>query len=822
MNNKQINQWAARVGTGVIIKRKFLFFLGLIALLIIGVLGLQKIVIDSSNESFLPENDETVTRNEKFKEIFGNEDFVFIFIEADDVFDPRVLNYIRSLGKDLEKNLPFLKDLVSLTDVEYVAAEGDTLRIAPLIRDPIPGDKKALQEIKEKALAKKSYVDRLFSKDARYTGIAVSLERIPHYVYIPYRKNFSPLDQVNQPAESVIMKKDIFSEAEARQLKDRRLTKVPDPRKLITPALKVIMARHPVKGFKVMATGIPVIDFEGELVISREGGKFGLIALLASIILMIFVFRSPRAVAASCLVLVSTLVIVYGMMGWLRIPITITSVMISPLILVISISYAIHIINHFQHEFRRGRSRKESVSYAYEHGTWPCFLTALTTALGFISFAVVPVKPIRQVGIVCAMGVFIAYFLVIVIIPILFSFGKEKYTEKMKRGKKTKNHPQHITWTIGWADFVIKHARAIAAIFVFIGLFMIAFSFKIRVDTDAIKMMGNKIEYVRNANYIAERLGGNYSFEVFIKLPEEGMAKDPEVLLAMEQISADIDKWESVKMTSSINNIIKDLNMTMNNNNHRYYVIPRSRELIAQYLLLYEMSGGENLDDVVDFEYRFLHISVLVRGFSAYFQQNFKQIEEKAKEIFPPGTRVTVVGDIPILLKMLHLLTWGQINSIFVAFAVITLIMMLILQSIRIGLLSMIPNIIPILMIGGIMGILNFPIDLMTIFIAPMIIGIAVDDTVHYMIHFRQEFDIQLSYPGANRETFSKVGRAIVFTSVILSVGFSIMGLSAIKSMVHMAVLSIIGILSALAADLLVTPSIFVVLKPFKTKKGEE
>jgi predicted RND superfamily exporter protein len=820
MNNQQINQWAARFGTGVIIKHKFLFFIGIAALLVIGILGLQNIVIDSSNESFLPENDEAVIHNEKFKEIFGNEDFVFIFIEADDVFDPGVLSYIRALSRDLKKNLPFGKDLVSLTDVEYVEADGDILRIAPLIEDPIPGDKKALQEIKKKALTKKSYVDRLLSADARYTGIAVSFERIPPYVYIPYRKNFSPLDQVNRPAESVIMKKDIFSEAEARQLQEHRLTRVPDPRKLIAPALKAIMTRHPINGFNVMTTGIPVIDFESELIISREGGKFGFIALLASIILMVLVFRSLRAAIASCLVLLSTLVIVYGLMGWLRIPVTVTSMMISPLILVISVSYAIHIINHFQHEFRRDRSRKESVRYAFEHGTWPCFLTALTTALGFISFLVVPVKPIRQVGIVCAMGVFITYFLVMMVIPPLFSFGKDKFTGKTNHDKKMKNSHPPISWASGWADFVVKHARAIAFIFAFILLIMIAFSFKIRVDTDTLKMMGDKIEYVKNANYIAERLGGNYSFEVFIQLPEEGMAKNPEVLLALEQITADIGKWESVKMTSSINDLIKDLNMTMNNNDHRYYVIPRSRELIAQYLLLYEMSGGENLDDVVDFEYRFLHLSVLVKGSSAFFQQNFKQIEQKAKEMFPPGTRITVVGDIPILLKMLHLLSRGQINSIFVAFAVITLIMILILQSIRIGLLSMIPNIIPVLMIIGVMGMLNFPIDLMTILIAPMIIGIAVDDTVHYMIHFRQEFDIHLAYPEANRQTFGKVGRAILFTSVILAVGFSIMGFSTIKSMVHMAVLSVIGILSALTADLFVTPAIFVVLRPFKKEKG--
>lgn len=293
----------------------------------------------------------------------------------------------------------------------------------------------------------KSLINRLLSPDAKYTGIAVIFERIPSFVYIPYRKNFSPFDQVNQPAETVIMKKDIFSETEARQLQDRRLTRVSDPRKLITPTLKVIMARHPVKGFKVMTTGVPIIDFEGESIVSREGGKFGLIALLASIILMVFIFKSIRAVVASCSVLVSTLVIVYGMMGWLRIPITLTSMMISPLILVISVSYAIHIINHFQHEFRPGRSRKESVRYAFEHGTWPCFLTALTTALGFISFTVVPVKPIRQVGIVCAMGVFITYLLVMIVIPILFSFGKDKYTGKMKRGKKVKNDSPPITWT---------------------------------------------------------------------------------------------------------------------------------------------------------------------------------------------------------------------------------------------------------------------------------------------------------------------------------------------------------------------------------------
>jgi len=303
--------------------------------------------------------------------------------------------------------------------------------------------------------------------------------------------------------------------------------------------------------------------------------------------------------------------------------------------------------------------------------------------------------------------------------------------------------------------------------------------------------------------------------EVLIELPEDGMAKEPEVLMAVDAIDKKVNSWVSTTMTTSLNDMLKEINWVMHNKDDKYYSIPSSRELIAQYLLLYEMSGGEGAEDWVDYDYKTLHISVQVDRHSSTLEKKLNELRFFAENRLPEGTKTTIVGDIPILLKMINMLTDGQMKSVAVAFLVITLMMILILKSLRVGLLSMIPNIFPVVITMGTMGIMDIPLDFSTILIAPMIIGIAVDDTVHYFVHFKQEFLECGSYTNANRETFQKVGYAILFTSVVLVAGFSIFGFANIKSMFHMGLISGIGIFSALVADLFITPVLFVYLKPF-------
>jgi hypothetical protein len=406
--------------------------------------------------------------------------------------------------------------------------------------------------------------------------------------------------------------------------------------------------------------------------------------------------------------------------------------------------------------------------------------------------------------------------LVATVVPILFSFGRDK-TLDIDEDTIQKERKYDSGFMRRWAIFVINKSLPIGAITVVVLICSILLSLRVTVGTDFFEMMGDKIDMVKNAKYVVERLGGLYSYEVMIELPEDGMVKEPEVLESIEDISNEIKSWEMTTDTGSINDVIKELNWVMNNKDDQYHAIPESRELIAQYLLLYEMSGGESTEDLVDYDYRITHISAQVDkvSYTEGFEQKLSNLEIFAEDKFPEGTKVTIVGDIPIFLRLMNMLTDGQIKSVIAAFVVITLMMMLILKSFRVGLLSMIPNIFPVIITMGAMGLLKIPLDFTTIMVAPMIIGIAVDDTVHYFVHFKQEFDEVNSYKDANIMTFQRVGYAIIFTSVILTFGFSIFCISHVRSMFNMGVVSSVGIISALIADLFITPALFVHLKPF-------
>lgn len=302
---------------------------------------------------------------------------------------------------------------------------------------------------------------------------------------------------------------------------------------------------------------------------------------------------------------------------------------------------------------------------------------------------------------------------------------------------------------------------------------------------------------------------------MLIELPEPDMAKDPEVLQTLEEMERLVRAHDTTRLTMSLNTLIKDINMTMHNNDRAAFTIPDSRDLIAQYLLLYEMSGGEELDDWVDYDYQNLRLSVQISRSASILEEVFDELEAFGQDKFPAGTQVTVTGDVPIMLRSRLALINGQLRSILVVLLAISGIMMIVLQSVRVGLLAMIPNILPVAAITGVMGLFLFPINDFTVLVAPMIIGISVDDTIHYFVHFKQEFQHCGNYRQATRETFRKVGPALIFASIILTLGFGTFAFAIINSMMHIAILLATGTFTALLADLYITPALFVFLRPF-------
>ncbi len=811
MNNQNVNRILAHIGIQWIIRYRFLWILLIAGFVFAASQGLNKLRMDSSNDSFLPESDQLSAANESFKKLFGNEEFIFILVESGDIFSPDSLSRLRQLQEDLEDHLPFIDDVTSITNTEYIDAFDDNLVIDDLISKKIPTKPEEIKQIKQKLIQSKMYVDRIISKDLKSTGIAITFRRIPNTVWVKAGKDFSPMDQAKWVDENIIMRDKILYVEPDEFDNPEEWTKVVDPRKLIAPAFNVILKKHQTADFTLTATGIPLGDFEGDRITLDDGSKIGLIALVTSFVFMLILFRNLAGVLAPICVILSTVTILFGLLGWMGIPLSMLTMIVAPLIMVLSISYSIHFINHFNFHFRNKGNRILALHYAYSQSTWPCLLTALTTAIGFTSFLIVSMKPIRDVGLACSVGVIISYLLVMILVPIGYSFGFDRVDEDPHPKKPKSVYPRGM---IPLADWVSNHKLSIFIVALALSGVGIMSLPGIPIETDMLKIIGEQNSFVQDTKAVTSKLGGYYSYEVMIQLKNSFQADEPEIMNALDELSVAALKWPAARNTMSVVDLVKEINFVLHNRQDGSYKIPDSKKAIAQNLLLYSFSGGEELEKWIDAKHKTVRLSVQLND-SRNLTEHINQMQELSAQLFPEDAQIKFVGEVPILLKMMNLLNIGQMKSIGMAFVLICLIMILILGSVWAGLIAMIPNLFPLAVIAATMNLFNIDLDIMTIMIAPMIIGIAVDDTVHFFIHFKAELQGFRDYQRANQQTFVKIGHALLFTTVVLSIGFAILGFSSTAGIIHLSILSVVGIVSALIADFFIAPVLLTVIRPF-------
>ncbi|HET9062131.1 MAG TPA: MMPL family transporter, partial [Candidatus Binatia bacterium] len=311
--------------------------------------------------------------------------------------------------------------------------------------------------------------------------------------------------------------------------------------------------------------------------------------------------------------------------------------------------------------------------------------------------------------------------------------------------------------------------------------------------------------------------GGTLTFSYLFDAGSEDAIKDPAVLREIERVQAETDRHtDMVRKTYSIVDFLKDINKTFHDDDPEFHVIPESRELVAQYLLLYEMSGGEEANDYVSADYSRARLEIrsplvdsarmasLVERLNAYLAR------EPAVH-----AEASLTGMGALWLKLMTYITESQIQGFAAAFVAIAVMMCVLFRSVKLGLLSMVPNLAPVFLTLGGMGRTGVPLDYVRLLIAPVAIGMAVDYTIHHVTRFRHEFARCGSYAEALRESFTDVGRSLIITSVVLVAGFSVFTFSVMDSMVAFGLLLSTTIVMALVADFLLMPVLLLVFKPF-------
>jgi hypothetical protein len=776
LNINKINRLFGRIGE-MIIRFRYVNIMIFMVVMGIAFAGLGKIKPDAGWDSWLLEKSPLKIAEDEFKDIFGNSDYVAVMVEVDDLFTPEVLSKIRELGRELEQNVPFADDIQSITDCEFSLGNAYGLEIVNLVPEIIPEDPAALERMRQLALSKELLKGKLISTDSTQSWVMLRLHPFPQ----GWR------DENNRSADMVVG----------------------------TTALGII-EQDKYAMLNPRAAGLPILAHDKMDFFKNEMKRTMGLSLLASLIVLTMALRSFRGVLISILVAFGSVFITFGAQGILGITIDV-GMMVVPVYLgiAVAIGYSIHVFSFFDREFVRTGKRKASICHAIEETGWPILFTALTTIGALASFHFVDVRPVRWIGSATSMLVFVTFILVLIMIPTLLSFGKDRTVENTENRVKSINHTlgnfmERLGVGVLAQPKIIMTAFVIGVVFCGVGLKSLEVSFDIR------KSMGLKVPYVARLDYVSHSdVGSLYSYNLVVEFKEDGLAREPENLEKFESLMAEVKGYELTKRITSIVEILKDMNQVLNQGNPEFYTIPETREMVAQIMLLYENAGGKEAEKWIDYDYRRLRFMVDMENYNSLeAKRELMQLKHSAEKLFPDAN-VTLAGSIAQFTVMQNVVSQGQILSFLIAMGVITIMMMIVFGSVKTGLIAMIPNITPAIAVGGLMGWADIPLDMMTICIMPMLLGLAVDDTIHFINHAKLEYERTGDYHVSVRKTFAVIGVPLLLTSLIITANFSVYITSVANVYINMGVLTGVGIMTALLTDYFVTPILLVWSKPF-------
>lgn len=372
-----------------------------------------------------------------------------------------------------------------------------------------------------------------------------------------------------------------------------------------------------------------------------------------------------------------------------------------------------------------------------------------------------------------------------------------------------------------FGSFVICHHRGIVALSVVLTIFCGIGLFFIEPAFDIEKTMGRKVPYVNKfLNLCETELGSMYAYDLMITLPHDNDAKKPRNLQKLDLLSKIADGYKLTKRHNSITDIVKDMNCTLNGNKQQFYTIPNNADMVAQLLLLYENAGGTESEYWMDYNYKRLRLQIELKDYNSNeAEKEMNNLQAEARRLFPDA-HVSVVGNIPQFTVMQQYVERGQMWSMMLSVLVIGIILILIFGNWKVGLVGMIPNIAPAIIVGGMMGWLGYPLDMMTASLIPMVLGIAVDDTIHFINHSHVAYERCGNYETAINRTFRTEGLAIVMSTVVISATFMGFVFSDATQMSNWGILAVAGMVSALLADLFLTPILIDYLHIFKQEKA--
>lgn len=760
-----------RVSRIILTKRYLILFLIAAATYFLAS-QMQYMRFSYTEANLLPKDHPVNVEYDEFLDLFGEEgNLIILAVEDPSLFTPKKFNDWNKLSKKLD----------SFSEVDFTIAVGD------------------IQKLVKNTNTKSFDLEPLYDKEPQTTEEVLAIKK-ELFENLPFFDNFLYNKESQVIRTVVYMDKTVVNTAARKDF-------VFDD---LNPLIEKFEKEH---GIDVRISGMPYIRTMNAQNIIDEIGLFVGLALAVTALIFFFFFRSIRATLITLLVVCIGVVWAFGFIGLFRYEISVLMALIPPLIIVIGVPNAIFLINKYQQEVKKHGNQAKSLQRVISKIGNATLMTNITTASGFATFIFTKSQLLREFGIIASINILAIFVLALLIIPIIYSFlplPKEKHLKHLER--------KWIDSIVNWMEYIVRHHRiAVYASTIILIIASMIGIYMIKVSGSLIEDMPKGKQFFKDIVFFEKEFGGIMPLEIIIDTKQEKGVMKLSTLKKMEKIDETIEEIPELSKPISILNIVKYSKQAYYNGEPKYYQLPNNQD--KNWILSYAKNSTSNLklmDNFVDSTGRYARITTFMKDIGTDKMQIIEdRLQQKLDKEFPKDKySTTMTGKALVFLKGTNFLINNLVVSLSLAILLIAFFMAFMFRSFRMIVISLIPNIFPLLITAGLMGYLGIPIKPSTILVFSIAFGISVDDTIHFLAKYRQEliannWRIKPSVYAALRET----GVSMFYTSIVLFFGFLVFTISSFGGTIALGGLVSVTLLFAMVSNLLLLPSLLLSLE---------
>lgn len=756
----------------LILRNKIIILVGIVLVTIFFSLQWKNMRFTYTEANLLPDGHEVNLVYNDFLKTFGEEgNLIVLGVKDSTLFTSEKLNAWNKLSETF-KNFDEVETVISIKDLQK------------LLKDTV----------------NEKFILKPFIKDSITTIAQIETLQDELFNQYPFYDNFLFNSKTKTIRSAIYLNKSIVNTAARKDF-------------IVNVLLPKISAFEADTNLDVRISGMPYIRTLNAQIIVDEISWFVLAALLVTSLIFFFFFRSFRATLISLVVVCIGVMWTLGILGLLNYEITVLTALIPPLIIVIGIPNCIFLINKYQHEVKLHGNKVRSLQRVITKIGNATLMTNVTTASGFATFILTESKLLKEFGIVASLSILAIFILCLLIIPIIYTFlpyPKDRHLEHLNK--------RWIGGFVNWMERMVKQKRiAIYATSVLLMIVSIIGVYQIKISGSLIEDMPKKAEFFEDIRFFEKEFNGVMPLEIVVDTKRKKGVMKLSTLKRMDELEELIIEIPELSKPASVVGLVKYSKQAYYNGNPKFYQLPTSQE--NSFILSYAKNSSSNthlLKNFVDSTGQYARITTFMKDVGTDKMERIEEnLQTKIDKVFPKEQyNVTMTGKALVFQKGTKYLVKNLAISLSLAILLISLFMAYMFRSGRMIIVSLIPNLLPLLITAGLMGYLGVPIKPSTILVFSIAFGISVDDTIHFLAKYRQELQannwkIKVSVYGALRET----GVSMFYTSIVLFFGFSVFIISSFGGTVALGALVSVTLLFAMLSNLLLLPSLLLSLE---------